>query len=217
MTTPEDLARQEIDRLLTQAGWVVCDPDSANIVAHRGLAIRAFPLKSGHGFADYLLYVDGRAAGVIEAKAHGTTLTGVEVQSAKYTSGLPDTLPAWERPQPFAYQSTGVETRFTNGLDPQPRSRHVFAFHRPESLAEWLAEVATPHGDPMAAETAPAYGGRHGTVLARIQHMPPLADKLWPPKPRAIGRFVSKNAYVAFDVRSDLQIAAEEQSIYERK
>ena len=83
MTTPEDLARQEIDRLLTQAGWVVCNPDDANILAHHGVAIRAVPLKSGHGYADYLLYVDGRAAGVIEAKAHGTTLSGVEVQSAK--------------------------------------------------------------------------------------------------------------------------------------
>ena len=72
MTTPEDLARQEIDRLLTQAGWVVCNPDDANIVAHRGVAIRAFPLKTGHGYADYLLYVDGRAAGVIEAKKTGT-------------------------------------------------------------------------------------------------------------------------------------------------
>ena len=45
----------------------MCDPDNANIVANRGVAIRAFPLKSGHGFADYLLYADGKAAGVIEA------------------------------------------------------------------------------------------------------------------------------------------------------
>lgn len=34
-----------------------------------------------------------------------------------------------------------METRFTNGLEPDPRSRPVFAFHRPETLAEWLAQT----------------------------------------------------------------------------
>ena len=133
--TPEQQARANIDILLTKAGWVVQDADAVNLHAARGVAIREFPLQSGHGFADYLLYVDGKAAGVIEAKKEGTTLTGVEIQAAKYTSGLPEHLPAWQRPLPFVYQSTGVETRFTNGLDPEPRSRPVFAFHRPETLA----------------------------------------------------------------------------------
>ena len=130
-------AREQIDHLLTAAGWDVCDMGQQNLLAHRGVAIREYPLP-GHGFADYMLYVDGKSAGVVEAKKVGTTLIGVEIQSAKYTEGLPDTLPAWHRPLPFAFESTGVETRFTNGLDPIPRSRRVFAFHRPESLAEWL-------------------------------------------------------------------------------
>ncbi len=64
MPTPEDKARENIDRLLTQAGWAVRDQSDANILAYPGLAIRNFTLKQGHGFADYLLYVDGRAAGV---------------------------------------------------------------------------------------------------------------------------------------------------------
>ncbi len=139
--SPEELARQNIDHLLAQAGWQVCDAAAANIHAARGVAIREFPLKSGHGFADYLLYVDGKAAGVIEAKKEGHTLSGVETQSDKYMKGLPDGLPLWRNPLPFAYQSTGVETRFTNGLDPHPRSRPVFAFHKPEWLASWLEEA----------------------------------------------------------------------------
>ena len=85
MPTPEDKARENIDRLLTQAGWAVRDHSDANILAYRGVAIRNFTLKPGHGFADYLLYVDGRAAGVIEAKKEGVTLTGVETQSERYT------------------------------------------------------------------------------------------------------------------------------------
>ena len=113
----------------------------ANIHAARGVALREFPLNAGFGFADYLLYVDGKAAGVIEAKKEGSTLTGVEVQSARYAQGLPGALPAWRRPLPFSYESTGIETHFTQVLDPQPRARSVFAFHRPETLAAFpLAE-----------------------------------------------------------------------------
>ncbi len=80
--TPEQKARVSIDTLLTAAGWLVCDMAHANIHAARGVAIREFPLNPGYGFADYLLYIDGKAAGVVEAKKEGTTLTGVEVQTS---------------------------------------------------------------------------------------------------------------------------------------
>jgi type I restriction enzyme, R subunit len=80
--------------------------EAGQCLAKKGVAIREFELKSGYGTADYLLYVDGQAAGVIEAKKEGTTLTGVELQSDKYSKGLPDNFPAWFRPLPFCYQST---------------------------------------------------------------------------------------------------------------
>ncbi|MEW6599826.1 MAG: type III restriction endonuclease subunit R, partial [Nitrospirota bacterium] len=136
---PEDKAREVIDDMLEKAGWHVCDYKDANIHAHRGVVLRYFPLKSGYGEADYLFYIDGKAAGVIEAKRTGTPLSGVEVQSGKYTKGLPDGLPTWGHPLPYAYESTDEETQFTNRLDPDPRSRPVFSFHRPETLADWLA------------------------------------------------------------------------------
>jgi type I restriction enzyme R subunit len=134
---PEEQARLKIDELLAAASWHVCDIKDLNLSAHRGIAVREFPLP-GHGFADYLLYIDGKAVGVIEAKKVGATLIGVEIQSDKYTKGLPNSLPAWERPLPFAYESTGVETRFTNGLDPAPRSRRVFSFYKPDGLKKLL-------------------------------------------------------------------------------
>jgi type I restriction enzyme R subunit len=77
--TPEDKAREVIDSMLEKAGWHVCDFKDANIHAARGVVIRNYPLNKGHGFADYLYYIDGKAAGVIEAKKVGTTLTGVEI------------------------------------------------------------------------------------------------------------------------------------------
>ena len=96
--TPEQEARGVIDEMLDQSGWAVQDLKKANLQAKSGVAIRNFSLKPGHGFADYLLYVEGKAAGVIEAKRFGSTLTGVEIQSGKYTAGLPESLPAWYRP-----------------------------------------------------------------------------------------------------------------------
>lgn len=97
MPYPEDQARENIDRMLSMSGWAVQDPGNVHLAAYRGLAIRNFTLKQGHGFADYLLYVDGQTAGVIGAKKEGVTLTGVETQSDKYTKGLPDGLPAWQQ------------------------------------------------------------------------------------------------------------------------
>jgi type I restriction enzyme R subunit len=181
MATPEQSARSKIDALLAAAGWAVQDAAAANIHAGRGVAIREFPLP-GYGFADYLLYVDGRAAGVIEAKKEGVTLTGVETQSDKYTKGLPAGLPRWRNPLPFSYQSTGIETRFTNGLDPTPRSRPVFAFHKPELLAEWLGSTQNHVQDAPGR-----YLERGATFLARLQAMPPLEEEgLWPAQIMAI-------------------------------
>jgi len=182
--TPEQEARESIDHLLIAAGWHICDADRANIHAARGVAIREFPLARGHGFADYLLYVDAKAAGVIEAKKEGATLTGVETQSDKYVDGLPEALPAWNRPLPFAYQSTGVESRFTNGLDPEPRSRPVFSFHRPEWMASFFERITT---DEAAEPSTVSYLDQGRTFLERMQHMPPLVeDGLWPAQITAI-------------------------------
>ena len=80
--TPEQKARQKIDEQLARCGWLVQNAAEMNISARTGVAIREFPLKTGH--ADYLLYADRKAIGVIEAKPEGHTLTGVETQSDKY-------------------------------------------------------------------------------------------------------------------------------------
>lgn len=143
--TPEQKARREIDAKLIAAGWLVQDRDDLDLTAGRGIAVREFPMKSGFGFADYLLYLDRKAVGAVEAKAAGT-LTGVEAQSAKYAAGLPDNLPAHRRPLPYLFESNGAVTFFTNGLDPKPRSRKVFSFARPETLAEWVSQSASLRG-----------------------------------------------------------------------
>ncbi len=140
--TPEQRARQQIDTQLTACGWVVQDYKSVDFSAGRGIALREVPLTTGP--CDYLLLVDRKALSVIEAKKEGTTLSTVADQSARYANSLPDFLAAGlTGTLPFLYESTGVETFFRDERDPAPRSRRVFTFHRPETLADWAAEPDT--------------------------------------------------------------------------
>jgi type I restriction enzyme R subunit len=141
MTAPEALARQQIDTQLTACGWVVQDYRRFNPATARGIALREVPLKSGP--CDYLLLVDRKPVGVIEAKKTGTPLSTVAQQTADYAVNLPDFLAADRGSLPFLYESTGVETLFRDARDPEPKSRRVFAFHRPETLTEWIAQPDT--------------------------------------------------------------------------
>ncbi|MDI6916913.1 MAG: type I restriction-modification enzyme R subunit C-terminal domain-containing protein [Thermoplasmatales archaeon] len=138
---PEEKARQLIDALLSGAGWDVQDLDKLNLGASLGVAVREFPLKSGQ--ADYVLFVDRKAVGVVEAKRVGTTLSGVAEESEKYLAGVPENLPHVLETLPFAYDTTGIETFFRDLRDPEPRSRRVFAFHKPETLKDWLSQDGT--------------------------------------------------------------------------
>lgn len=136
--TPEAEARVEIDAALAAAGWVVQNRDEMNLSVAQGVAVREFKLKLGHGFADYLLFVNGKAVGVLEAKQAGNTLIGIEPQVTRYASGLPSGLNPPIEPLPFLYLSRGAVTKLTNLLDPDPRSRRIFHVHRPETLVDWL-------------------------------------------------------------------------------
>jgi len=138
-----------------------------NLYTGKGVALREFPLAAGHGYADYLLFVDTKAVGVLEAKPEGHTLTGVEPQSQRYAEGLPTNLQTAVRPLPFLYQSSGSITRFTNLLDPDPRSREVFAAHQPATLAEWLA------ADPLTGWASQWAGGQ------RIAEALPTREGAW--------------------------------------
>jgi type I restriction enzyme R subunit len=173
---PEAAARLVIDAMLTASDWVVQDFKKIALGVARGVAVREYPMATGHGKADYLLFVDGGAVGVVEAKKVGTPLIGVEWQSNKYGTGVPEKLEVRRRPLPFLYESTGVETRFTCGLDPEPASRRVFSFHRPETLARWLDDSTV---DPQSA-----------TLRQRLVHtLTPLPGEtpwLWDAQQRAI-------------------------------
>ena len=138
---PEAKARLEIDKMLEESGWIVQDRDEKELLAGRGVAIREYPL--GQLEADYVLFVDEHPVGVVEAKKIGWTLSGVEGQSKNYLNELKEKFPDAPTPPCFAYETSGVQTQFTDYRDPDYRSRGVFSFHRPELLAEWLKKEKT--------------------------------------------------------------------------
>ena len=180
--TPEQEARQHIDATLEAAGWVLQDRAEMNLSAAQGVAVREFKMADGHGFADYMLFVDGKAVGVLEAKPAGYPLTSVELQADKYATGLPAGLNPPVNPLPFQYMSTGVETRFINGLDPDPKTRRISDvphIHRPSTLADWLKAdtldewVKRLHADGGGFHTS-AEDTRPSSLRSRLQTLPPL-------------------------------------------
>jgi type I restriction enzyme R subunit len=118
------------------------DYNAADFSAGPGMALREVPLKSGR--CDYLLLVGRRPLGIVEAKRAGVTLSTIADQSGHYGENLPDFIQAVVPSRlPTLYESTGVETFFRDERDPAPRSRRVFTFHRPETLAGWDAYAVT--------------------------------------------------------------------------
>ncbi len=150
MPTPEELACQKIVALLEKRGWSIQDYNKIDLSTGRGIALRGVRLVQRR--CDYLLLVDRNPVGVIKAKPEGATLPVVAEQTGRHAETLPDYLaqlfPAGVAKVPFVYESTGIEIIFRDERDPHPRSRRVAAFHRPETLAKWLAEPGTPPSSP---------------------------------------------------------------------
>jgi type I restriction enzyme R subunit len=162
---PEQIARDQIDAMLKAAGWTVQGKTRIDLGAKQGVAVREY--QTNVGPADYVLFVDRKPVGIIEAKREeeGLHLTQVEEQSAGYAAARLKYLN--NDPLRFVYESTGAITRFTDYDDPKPRSREVFSFHQPATLAEWLKQSAT--------------------LRARLQTLPELdEDGLRPAQIRAI-------------------------------
>lgn len=137
---PEDQARSIIDRRLLACGWLIQSKAEINLGAGLGVAVREFQTASGP--VDYGLFVNRRLCGVIEAKPQGTTLSGFAEQAARYIAGAPAHLLREDGQVRFEYVASGTETLFRDHADPDPASRRIFAFHRPETLDRWIKQPA---------------------------------------------------------------------------
>ena len=141
----EAQTRERIDGRLEQAGWVIQDSKAINFTAGEhgvnGIAVREYQTNTGP--ADYMLFIKGRACGIIEAKREGTNLGIVDGQSSRYAYSKLAHTERWAAdsdPLSFLYEATNTEIRFRDERDPKPRSRNLFHFHRPEALKDWLEQ-----------------------------------------------------------------------------
>lgn len=179
--SPEEKARDKIDSMLRNAGWSVQDKKKVNLSESKGVAVREY--QTDVGPADYVLFVDRKPVGVIEAKKEeeGQRLTVAEDQAYGYAQAkLKYNLN--KEPLPFVYESTGVLTRFTDYRDPKPRSRPVFYFHQPATLLEWFEEEITLRG---RLQYMPILD-KEGLRPAQIKAIENLEDSFKNNKPRAL-------------------------------
>ncbi|MEV6536451.1 DEAD/DEAH box helicase family protein [Streptomyces sp. NPDC051639] len=164
--------RKRLDAMLTAAGWDVQD-GGANLNLHvqgdrRGNGVAVREVTTAKGRADYALYVDRKLVGVIEAKREGADLSAAETQADRYADYLTDAqqrLNAWRTPLPFRYVSDGGETRFRSILDPDSRTRRIFSFHQPRTLARWVRQAEED-------EQAPSYRARLRWRMPNLDERP---------------------------------------------
>lgn len=140
--TPEQNARQVIDKKLEQAGWTIQDLKQLNLFVGLGVAVREFPTSTGP--VDYALFVDGTPVGIIEAKKDdvGENITAVEGQSSRYVNSTFKWIKGEYRIR-FVYEATGKLTRFTDYDDIKYRSRSIFTFHQPQELQRLMKQPNT--------------------------------------------------------------------------
>ena len=149
--TPEELARDRIDNRLQAAGWQVQDKDALDFNAGLGIAVREF--QTDVGPADYVLFADRQAVGVVEAKpdslgsqAHHGRRTIGRLREGEGSNGS-----RTPNPCPFSMRAPGRLRGSRTGAILSPRSREVFSFHRPETLNAWtLAPRSLPIGHRLA-------------------------------------------------------------------
>ena len=135
---PEQIARDDIDKQLTACGWVIQSIKQINLNKGIGVAVKEYVTDVGP--ADYVLFIEGKPCGIIEAKREeeGHRMNVHERQGEEYANAKLKHLK--NEPLPFVYISTGKITRFTDFTDPKPRAREIFSFHRPETLRDWIKQ-----------------------------------------------------------------------------
>ena len=133
--TPEEKARVRIDQMFSDAGWKVVSRDeySPSLTA---AAIEEGILQGGKE-ADYLLFINGKAVGVLEAKKASTDVSSDKVieQAEGYTHKLTKYYQYYANPLPIVYVSNGQVTLFR---DKDGSYIPVGCIHTPKEICKML-------------------------------------------------------------------------------
>ena len=137
---PEEKARVIIDRMFEEAGWKVVDRDkyAPNMTA---VAIKE-GLMVGNREADYLLFLNGKAVGVLEAKRIETDINSdiVQEQARLYTRSCPKWCQAWfpNIPLPLAYVANSRDLMFYDTRKSDSEFEYCKKIHTPKEVKKLL-------------------------------------------------------------------------------
>ena len=136
--TPEEKARQKIDQWFTDAGWEVINRDDYEPTC-TAVAIREGLLK-GNLEADYFLFINGKAVGVLEAKREETDAFSSIVceQAALYARSVPNIYQTYQKPLPFIFTSNGKELYFCDFREQDHYFKQIMTIPTPHELVKKL-------------------------------------------------------------------------------
>ena len=136
--TPEEKARVKIDQWFADAGWKVIDRDGYEPTC-TAVAIREGLLK-GNLEADYFLFINGKAVGVLEAKREEVDVASSKVcdQATTYAKSVPKIYQAYQRPLPFIFTSNGRDLFFCDFREPDACFNQITSIPTPYELVKRL-------------------------------------------------------------------------------
>lgn len=155
---PEQKARVKIDQMLKDSGWTVVPRDDFTPDAVNAQAVEENLMK-GNLEADYILYLDGKAIAVLEAKREENKL-GLEVaeQAQNYGNILPDWVQAWKTPLPFIFLCNGDLLLFKDMREAKPSYKVIKKMFTPK-------EIVNLAGDDIKSQ------------FAKLPALPPVGPK----------------------------------------
>lgn len=136
--TPEEKARQKIDQWFAEAGWKVINREDYEPTS-TAVAIREGLLK-GNLEADYFLFINGKAVGVLEAKREDIDALSDKVcaQAALYAKSVPHIYQTYQNPLPFIFTSNGKDLYFCDFRKQEQSFKQIMAIPTPYDLVKQL-------------------------------------------------------------------------------
>ncbi len=142
---PEELARLKIDKQLNDSGWDIVTRDE--FVYNKALAVKEALMK-GNKESDYLLFVDGKAIAVVEAKKEENELDEKKVgdQAEAYAVTPQKWYGLWyQNLIPLVYLANGKKIYFRNLLKPESEYEEIQTIHTPKQMLK-LINMSSEYG-----------------------------------------------------------------------
>lgn len=136
---PEELARVKIDKQLNNAGWDIISRNE--YLPNSTVAVKEALMK-GNTESDYLLFVDGKAIAVVEAKKESNKLDDeVAAQAEFYSANPQDWYALWmDGMIPLVYLANGNKIYFKNMLIPDSDYEELSAMHSPKKMLQIIGK-----------------------------------------------------------------------------